>query len=145
MSTLMCPFSAPLVAEDFSCRQAEAVIRRGGTEIACRSETSCTRCIDLHQVIKAAALAEQDYADDLTQVPHSLLVRIQYGSLLGLQRLVEDNRDNKTPIADIDGLVETALARFGGLSGIPCAELCTDITACKLPGRRSRKRRGGGS
>ena len=34
MSDLICPFSAPLVAQDFACRYGEAVIRRGGTEIA---------------------------------------------------------------------------------------------------------------
>ena len=146
MSTMMCPFSAPLVAEDFACHQAEAVIRRGGTEIACRSESSCTRCIDLHRVIKAAALAEQDYADDLTRVPHSLLVRIQYGGLLGLQRLIDNSGASATRIADIDSLVETALARFSGRPGIPGADLGKDIAACKLPGRRSRKkRRGNGS
>jgi hypothetical protein len=137
----MCPFSAPLVAEDFACRQAEPVIRRGGTEIACRSETSCTRCSDLHRVIKAAALADQDYTDDLTLVPHSLLVRIQYGGLLGLQRLIDGSSDSATRIDDIDSLVETALARFGGPPGIPAAELSLDIAACKLPGRRSRKQR----
>ena len=68
--------------------------------------------IDLHRVIKAAALAEQDYADDLTRVPHSLLVRIQYGGLLGLQRLIDNSGTSATRIADIDSLVETALARF---------------------------------
>jgi hypothetical protein len=139
MSTLMCPFSAPLVAEDFACRQAETVIRRGGTEIACRCETSCTRCINLHQVIKAAALADQDYADDLTRVPHSLLVRIQYGGLLGL---MGDGGESASRITDIDSLVETVMVRYNGLSGIPAAELCADIAACRLPGRRSRKRRG---
>ena len=48
-----------------------------------------------------------------------------------------------TRIADIDSLVETALARFGGLPGIPGSELGKDIAACKLPGRRSRKKRRG--
>ena len=140
MSTLMCPFSAPLVAEDFACRQAEPVIRRGGTENSCRSDTSCTHCIDLHRAIKGAALAEQGYADDLTQVPHSLLVRIQYGGLLGLQRISGESGESTTDVTDIDSLVETALARFGSLSGIPCATFCADIHAYRLPGRRRRKR-----
>mgnify|MGYP001825440563 CR=1 FL=1 len=140
MSKLICPFSAPLVAEDFACRHAEAVIRRGGTEIACHAGTSRARCIELHQAMKAVALAEQGYEDDLTQVPHSLLVKIQYGGLLGLQRLTGQGGETATTVADIDSLVESARLRFGTVSDIPCTELCTDMTGYRLPGRRSRKR-----
>ena len=98
------------------------------------------RCAGLHQAIKAEALADHDYADDLTQVPHSLLVRIQYGGLLGLQRLLAEGGRTGAGIQDIDGLVEATLAHFGSLSDIPCSAICADIDACKLPGRRGRKR-----
>lgn len=140
MSNLICPFSAPLVAGDFACRHAEAIIRRGGTEIACQAGTSRAHCIELHQAMKAVALAEQGYEDDLTQVPHSLLVKIQYGGLLGLQRLTGQGGETATTVADIDSLVEFARLRFGTVSDIPCTELCTDMTGYRLPGRRSRKR-----
>jgi hypothetical protein len=140
MSDLMCPFSAPLIAEDFACPRAEPVIRRGGTEIACSSGTARTRCAGLHQAMKSAALADQGYADDLTQVPHSLLVRIQYGGLLGLQRVLAEGGRTGAGIGDIDGLVKAALAHFGSLSDIPCTAFCADINACRLPGRRGRKR-----
>jgi hypothetical protein len=141
MSDLICPFSAPLVAQDFACRYGEAVIRRGGTEIACRADASYARCIELHQAMKAVALADAGYEDDLTQVPHSLLVKIQYGGLLGLQRLTGNDSESATTVADIDRLVESALARFGTVSGIPCAELCADMTAYRLPGRRRGRKR----
>ncbi len=140
MSNLICPFSAPLVAEDFACRFANVVIRRGGTEIACQNAISRARCIELHQAMKAVALADQGYEDDLTQVPHSLLVKIQYGGLLGLQRLTGEDSDTTTAVTDIDSLVESAKARFGTVSDIPCVDLCTDMTGYRLPGRRSRKR-----
>jgi hypothetical protein len=133
----MCPFSAPLVSEDFGCRHAEMVIRRGGAEIACRLEAACTRCGELHRAMKAAALADQGYEDDLTEVPHSLLVRIQHGGLLGLQRIT---LESGTAIDDIDRLVESAVAKFGAVSAIPCQELCADIARYRLPGRRHRKR-----
>ena len=140
MSDLTCPFNAPLVAEDFACRHAEAVIRRGGTEVACRDEVSRARCIELHQAMKAVALAEQGYEDDLTQVPHSLLVKVQYGGLLGLRHLTGQDSGSATTVADIDSLVESALERFGTVAGIPCTKLCDDMTGYRLPGRRKRKR-----
>jgi hypothetical protein len=134
----MCPFSAPLVAQDFGCRHAGTVIRRGGAEIACRSEAACTRCGELHRAMKAAALTDQGYEDDLTEVPHSLLVRIQHGGLLGLQRIT---LESGTAIEDIDRLLESAVAKFGAVSAIPCQDLCPDIAGYRLPGRRHRKRK----
>ena len=60
--------------------------------------------------------------------------------LLGLQRILAEGGRTGAGIRDIDGLVEAALTHFGSLSDIPCTAICADINACKLPGRRGRKR-----
>jgi hypothetical protein len=140
MSNPICPFSATLVSGDFACRHAEAIIRRGGTEIACRSGSSHSNCLALHRAMKAVALADQGYEDDLTQIPHSLLVKIQYGGLLGLQRIMAGDGEPEAPVSDIDSLVRSAIARFGSTTDVPCDRFCEDMTAYRLPGRRSRKR-----
>ena len=139
-SNLICPFGATLVSEDFACRHAEAVIRRGGTEIACRSPGSHARCQEAHLAMKAVALSDQGYEDDLTQVPHSLLVKIQFGGLLGLRRITTGDGSPDNPVADIDSLVAAAVARYGSPADIPCAGFCADMTGYRLPGRRGRKR-----
>jgi hypothetical protein len=84
MTDLICPFSATLARSDFACARATQVIRRGGAEYACQSDTAHSRCRQLFEHCKQAALPEFGVEDDLTRMPQSVLVKIQFGGLLGL-------------------------------------------------------------
>jgi hypothetical protein len=136
MSDLICPFSATLAKNDFACPHAEQIIRRGGAEFACRSATTHANCVRLFERMKAVALPEFGVEDDLLQVPHGVLAKIQFGGLLGLQRMLNDNPDGT--VADIASLVEAAKTRFAGIEAIPCAQLVGDITRYQLSRRRRR-------
>jgi len=141
MSDLLCPFSGPLIKHDFSCRHAEEIIRRGGTEIACQHKDSHTLCATLHEVIKQSALQKMDYEDDLTQVPHNVLLKIQYGGLLGLQSLVDQTAANDT-VEDIARLVVAASEQFDGTNTLPLDELDQAIVDYKTKRRGKRTVRG---
>ncbi len=136
MSDLICPFSATLAKDDFACRHAEQIIRRGGAEFACRSGPLHADCSRLFAQLKNAALPLFDLEDDLLQVPHGVLQKIQFGGLLGLQRLVADRPGDK--VDDIASLVESASAHFGGMDAIPHDRLAGDITRYQLARRRRR-------
>ncbi len=131
-----CPFSAPLISHQFGCVHAREVIHRGGAEIACTDAPAHGRCEPLFQHLKAAALPAFGVEDDLLSMPHSVLVKIQYGGLLGLLRLLSGAAVAPTQIEDIDALVVNALARFGGLDAVPCVQVVADITAFKPRARR---------
>ncbi len=135
---LKCPFSAPLTQPEFECRFADEVIRRGGSEFNCRSEAAHARCKPLHRDFKQAALPAFGVEDDLLSMPHSVLVKIQFGGLLGLQRLLGTDRDPAEGIADIDALVEQAVTRYGAIRQIPCAEVTQDMLDYRVARRRKR-------
>ena len=84
-----CAFSQTLIGGQFACAHAEPVVRRGGAEIACRSADASQRCATLMQCLKDAALPAFGVEDDLLSMPHSVLVKIQFGGLLGVQRLLD--------------------------------------------------------
>ncbi|MGB5260848.1 MAG: hypothetical protein WBO34_10040 [Gammaproteobacteria bacterium] len=136
MSDLICPFSATLARDDFACRHAEKIIRRGGAEFACRSSTLHTHCSQLFAALKNAALPAFNVEDDLLQVPHGVLAKIQFGGLLGLQRLVADSPGDT--VEDIAALVEASIAHFGDIDAIPHQQLTGDITGYRLARRRRR-------
>jgi hypothetical protein len=140
MSERICPFGATLVSEDFGCRRATRIIRRGGAEIACDDAGAHARCHRLHQRLKDIALPEFGVADDLLEIPHGVRNRVQYGGLAGLQRLLDGSAETPSMVADIDGLVQSATERYAGVDTIPCAELLADITAWKTRRRRGRRR-----
>ena len=138
MQDLICPFSATLARETFGCNHAERIIRRGGTEFSCRNPASHARCLQLFGQLKDAALTAFDVPDDLTQMPHSVLVKIQFGGLLGLQRITQAHPPESGRIEDIDALVSNAVKRFDTLQSIPCEHLAADMTGYTLA-RRSRR------
>lgn len=139
MSESICPFSATLVQEDFACPNANPIVRRGGAEIACTDALAHARCQQLFQRLKDAALPEFGVEDDLLKMPHSVLVKIQYGGLLGLDRSLHPSTDT-TAIDDIDKLVSVAIERFGSVEAIPYRDFCDQIINYRLPGRRRRRK-----
>ena len=129
-----CPFSAPLITHQFGCRKAVDVTRRGGPDIACTDAAAARRCEALFARLKAAALPAFGVEDDLLSMPHSVLVKIQYGGPLGLQRLLGAAAADQ--VEDLDRLVAVAETRFGG--AYPVEEVVPDITAFKPRARRGR-------
>ncbi|MDH3979734.1 MAG: hypothetical protein OEU91_04390 [Gammaproteobacteria bacterium] len=138
MTDRICPFSATLARSDFACARATQVIRRGGAEFTCQSDTAHTRCRQLFEHCKQAALPAFGVEDDLTRMPQSVLVKIQFGGLLGVQRMTPGQTSAGNRIDDIDALLAAAIDHFSGLESIPYEQLVDDITAWKLPRRRGR-------
>lgn len=138
METHKCPFSAPLVTHQFGCARAREVVRRGGAEIDCTDADAADRCAQLFQRLKAEALPAFGVEDDLLSMPHSVLVKIQYGGLLGLQRVLTGTSPADGRVADVSALVRDAFARYGQSDAIPCGQFVTDMTAFKPRTRRGR-------
>ena len=136
MSDLICPFSAPLVKKDFACSNAQEIIRRGGAEIACQQLAAHSVCCSLHNVIKVSSLAAMDLQDDLLTLPHNVLVKIQYGGLLGLQNLLAAEPQQNDRVADVAALVASASAKFSSVQNIPLESINETISNYKVQRRR---------
>lgn len=131
-----CPFASALVTELAACRHAEQVVRRGGSEYDCRSAPDHSVCQDLCDRLKAAALPAFGVDDDLTTMPHSVLVKVQRGGLQGLARLTGQEQEKVEDIADVR---DRALRQYGGPEGLPVTELVETISAFRAE-RRGRRR-----
>ena len=132
----ICPFGSTLVTEICHCVHADQVVRRGGAEIICQDEVAYVRCTELFQHLKDVALPAFEVEDDLTTMPHSVLQKIQFGGLLGLQQLVMEQATDT--VADIAGLLDSLQTRLGTLDKLPYNEVVSFITEYKLKRRRSR-------
>lgn len=134
MADLKCAFSAPLITHQFGCRRAEEVTRRGGPDVACTDGAAAARCEALFAQLKAAALPAFGVEDDLLSMPHSVLVKIQHGGPLGLQRLLGGSGVDR--VEDVDALAAAVAGKFG--EAIPVDAVVSDITAYKPRARRGR-------
>jgi len=136
MEPSKCPFSAPLITRLFGCSKAQEVVRRGGAEIDCTDSSACARCQVLFAHLKKAALPAFGVEDDLLTMPHSVLLKIQYGGLLGLQREFTGGGATADKVENIDRLVSDLVARHG--DAIPVDTVVADMTSFKLRTRRGR-------
>jgi len=82
------------------------------------------------------ALPEFEVEDDLTTMPHSVLQKIQFGGLTGLQTLLTEQTEDK--ITNVAKLVEAVEMKYGNLDSLPYAELVHFITEYKLKRRHDR-------
>ena len=140
-ATRKCPFAAPLTTGRAACAAAVEVVRRGGSEYDCDRADAHARCTALFAGLKATGLAAFDMPDDLTLMPHSVLVKIQTGGLAGLARLVDDGAAADAQIPDILTLAERVVAAHGGVEQVPFALLADDMLNCRLERRAGRRGR----
>ena len=136
MEEYKCAFSNTLVTNQFGCAKGVQVTRRGGPDVACTSEEAHRRCERLFQQMKEAALPAFGVEDDLLSMPHSVLVKIQFGGLLGLQRMLAEETAASAAVDNIHALIDRAEAKYGSLEAIPCPAFVEDMTSYKLKRRR---------
>lgn len=128
-----CAFNGPQMTGAFSCSQGRQVVRRGGPDIGCGSDAAHQQCARLFELLKAAALARLNIADDLLTMPHSVPLKIQFGGLLGLQKCLGEPGDR---VEDIHDLVSRAIEHYGDLEALPCDDVAADIAAYSITRRR---------
>jgi hypothetical protein len=136
MEDLRCPFSAPLLAKIAKCGQSEEVIRRGGSEIACRNEQANRSCQEFTQAVNEKLLPLLGHENDLLQVPHSVLQKVQIATV---NKLCQDKAGDQ----DIGRLVQ-ARSESGSESGVSAqnfvdTRLVEQVKATKLRQRKKRQ------
>ncbi|MDH5512031.1 MAG: hypothetical protein OEY27_02365 [Gammaproteobacteria bacterium] len=132
MEEYKCAFSSTLVTNRFACDKGEQVTRRSGPDVACTSDAAHQRCEQLYDQMKFAALPAFGVQDDLLTMPHSVMLKIQHGGLLGLQRLLEPGAAGSGEVKNIHGLVAQAVEKYGSVEAIPCPALVADMSGYKL-------------
>lgn len=132
MHEYKCAFSSTLVTNQFGCENGEQVTRRSGPDIACTADAAHQRCEKLFQQMKAVALPAFGVEDDLLSMPHSVLVKIQFGGLLGLQRLLGSGVAGIAEVKNVHALVDQAMEKYHDLDAVPFPALVEDMTSHKL-------------
>lgn len=137
MNNDACAFAITQIANEFGCTHGELVTRRAGPDIACHSESMCKDCRYVHEQMKIVGLAEFEFEDDLTQVPHGIWMKIIYGGLQGLQMNV-GIADDLCPVENISEVIVAANQQYQELSKIPYQKLVPAMRQHKSKRRKAR-------
>jgi len=130
-----CVFALTQISNNFSCEYGDLVTRRAGPDIACRSQQHQQNCSCVYEQLKQVGLAEFGYEDDLTQVPHGVWSKIQFGGLLGLHGLVP--QQDPEEIKNITVTVESVIALYGALEQIPYNETINSMQKFRTRRRKT--------
>ncbi|MGD2081378.1 MAG: hypothetical protein PVF91_00305 [Chromatiales bacterium] len=139
MSAPRCPFQTPIIAGDFECSLGDHVTVRNAPQVHCRSPDALRRCERVYARLKDVGLPAFGMEDDLLSTPHSVMQKIQYGGLLGLQSLSGLAPESPGTIPDIGALIER-LDADPGLDALPYSGLASGMTDFQLKRRRGRRR-----
>jgi len=137
VNNFRCPFRATLITRNYGCEHASEITRREGPDIGCGSEELNTLCTDCFSELKNCALPALGYSDDLTSTPASVLQKIQYGGLLGLQSQVLDQEPSES-VDNIAQLMRAALEKYHSLANFPYDQCLDAINNYKMKRRRGR-------
>ncbi|MDW3096158.1 MAG: hypothetical protein R8G33_10835 [Gammaproteobacteria bacterium] len=129
-----CVFALTQIANEFSCQYGDLVTRRAGPDIACQSDQHQQQCLCVYEKLKQVGLDSFEYEDDLTQVPHGVWVKIQFGGLLGIQRVLQNRNDNK--VDNITGVIQALYTEYNEIESFPYKKVVSD-----MQGYRTRRRR----
>lgn len=130
-----CVFALPQISNDFACEYGELVTRRAGPDIACKSPAMQQQCACVYERLKQIGLTEFEFEDDLTQVPHGVWAKIQYGGLLGLDALC--NNSDKHMLDNIAGTIQLVMQQYSELGMLPVEQITMSMKAYRT--RRNKK------
>jgi hypothetical protein len=131
--TFKCPFRHTLITRDYACEKAQEVTYRDGPGITCTDEAAFQRCTELFEALKAAALPAFEVSDDLTEMPASVISKIQYG---GLSALSLQTQENDAAISNINALVVTAMEKYGDVEHLDFDSIVPVIRDYRMRRRR---------
>ena len=132
---LKCPFRQTLITRDFACELAKEVTHRDGPGIVCEQADAQRRCTAVLDAIKAAALPALEVVDDLTQMPASIMSKIQYGSLVALSEILNQSDQ---PVENINVLVQSAMEKYQTVENFDFDKIVPVIKDYRLRKRRNR-------
>ena len=133
--SLKCPFRATIITRSFSCECASEITRRDGPDIGCSCAETHEFCDTIFARLKDVSLPALGYEDDLTSMPASALQKIQFGGLLALFVLVNEQEPGDA-IENIAELVRSGIEKYTTSDNVP-VDACVDkIQNYKIKRRR---------
>ena len=126
-----CPYEKSILTNNCQCSKAHKFCIAEREGVHCVSDEAQARCIELLELMRQKARFALKATDDRAALPHAKAMRVQVGGLRGLHAAVAPDEPVPTKIADIYGLIEAAVQRFGGLTDIPFQPIIQQIAAFK--------------
>lgn len=139
VNPLQCPFEKTLNSRRYQCSRMEKIHLADRECVGCTDKQAWTNCRDFLVLLRKNALFALKITEiDGQPLPHGKEIKVQSGSIDGLQKLFQpDNKDKP----DIYKLLEQALAEYQLFENLPLDQLMQSIVNFKARETRKDKKK----
>ncbi len=139
VNPLQCPFEKSLNSRRYQCVKMEKIHLADRECVGCIDKQAWQNCQDFLQLLRKNAL----FALKITEVdgqplPHGKEIKVQSGSIIGLQKLFNPESEDKP---DIYQLLEQALDEYQLFGNLPLDQLMQSIVHFKARATRKDKKK----
>ena len=139
VNPLQCPFEKSLNSRRYQCTRMEKIHLADRECVGCTDKQAWQNCLDFLELLRKNAL----FALKITQVdgqplPHGKEIKVQSGSIVGLQKLFNPESEDKP---DIYKLLEQALEEYQLFANLPLDQLMQSIVNFKARETRKDKKK----
>ena len=139
VNPLQCPFEKSLNSRRYQCTRMEKIHLADRECVGCTDKQAWHNCLDFLELLRKNAL----FALKITEVdgqplPHGKEIKVQSGSIVGLQKLFSPESEDKP---DIYKLLEQALKEYQLFANLPLDQLMQSIVNFKARETRKDKKK----
>ena len=141
VNPLQCPFEKTLNSRRCKCSKMERFNLADREGVACTEKAALENCRSFLELLRKNAI----FALKLTHIdeplPHGKEIKVQNGSIIGLQKLFYPELDPDSIKPDIYLLINEAKKRFSDFENLPLNELMQSIVnfTARTPRRNKKK------
>jgi len=138
VNPLQCPFEKTLNSRRCCCTKMEKIHLADRECVGCLDKQAWQNCRDFLEILRSNA----KFALKLTEIdiplPHGKEIKVQNGSIIGLQKLFSPENENKP---DIYLLLKQALVEYQQFDKLPLDQLMQSIVNFKARATRKDKKK----
>lgn len=130
-----CVFAKAVLRRCCGCTRAQRIYIAEREAVACLSPAGQERCQSFVDTLREKARFALHLTHSEGQLPHGKELKVQCGGLLGLHRVLSDAP--VTQVADVNGLLDWAIGRWGSVDALPYSEIMPAVVHYEArPGKR---------
>ena len=138
VNPLQCPFEKSLNSRSYQCARMEKIHLADRECVGCTEKQAWQNCRDFLELLRKNALFALKMTDIEGPLPHGKEIKVQSGSIVGLQKLFNPENEEKP---DIYKLLEQALAKYELFANLPLDQLMQSIVHFKARETRKDKKK----
>jgi len=138
VNPLQCPFEKTLNSRRCQCSKMERIHLADRECVGCVDKQAWQNCHDFLETLRSKALFALKMTEIEGPLPHGKEIKVQNGSIIGLQKLFNPEEQNKP---DIYLLLSQALTKYDQFENLPHDQLMQSIVNFKARETRKDKKR----